>query len=105
MTATSSSPHSALSLRFTVQPGRREALLAELAKILDLCAREPEFVAGYLHESADCPYEIRLFEIWRGTRADFERVQGPKPYRQEYLRNSRALVAAVEVDWSVVART
>ena|SRR5260221_14635133 len=94
----------ALSLMFTIKPGKRDKLLAEIKKILPLCAKEPEFVFGVLHESETRPYELRLFEIWKGSESDFVRIQSQKPYRLEYLKNTRDLVSRVDIEWSVVAR-
>ena len=86
-----------LALQFKVKPGLKLALLAELHAILDRCAREPEFVTALLHDNPERPDEIFVYEIWRGTPAEFQRVQGPKPYRVAYLRQSRPLVERVEV--------
>jgi quinol monooxygenase YgiN len=86
-----------LSLKFKVKPGLKLALLAELKTILDLCAREPEFITAILHENPEQPEEIFLFELWRGTREEFLRVQGPKPYRVAYLERSRPLLTHVDV--------
>jgi len=86
-----------LSLKFKVKPGLKLALLAELKTILDLCAREPEFITAILHENPEQPDEIFLFELWRGTPDEFMRTQGPKPYRVAYMERSKPLVAGVEV--------
>ena len=91
--------YSALSLKFKVKPGLKLALLSELKTILDLCAREPEFVTAILNENPNQPDELFLFEIWRGTPEDFARVQGPKPYRQAYLEHSKPLLESVNVEW------
>ena len=86
-----------LALKFKVKAGLKLALLGELRTILDLCAREPEFVTAILHENPEKPDEIFVYEIWQGTPAEFQRVQGPKPYRVAYLERSRPLVEHVEV--------
>jgi hypothetical protein len=88
-----------LTLKYQVKPGLKPALLAELTTILDLCAREPEFVAAVLNENPERPDELQLFEIWRGTPEGFRRAQGPKPYRRAYLEHSRPLVERVEVSF------
>ena len=88
-----------LSLKFKVKLGLKLALLAELKTILDFCAREPEFITAILHENPEQPEEIFLFEIWRGTRQEFLRTQGPKPYRVAYMERSQPLLASVEVSF------
>jgi quinol monooxygenase YgiN len=90
---------STLSLTFKVKPGLKLALLSELKPILDLCVREPQFVAAILNENPNQHDELFLLEIWRGTPEDFARVQGPKPYRQAYLEHSKPLLESVNVEW------
>lgn len=89
-----------LNLRYTVKPGAREPLLKEIQEILALCEKEPEFVAGFLQETAERPNELLLFEIWRGSREEFIRVQGPKEYRKAYIANSKQYVESVEAIFS-----
>jgi quinol monooxygenase YgiN len=77
--------YTTLNLKYSLKPDAREAMLAELTAILDLCAQEPEFIAAFLQETPDRPNELLLFEIWQGTHDDFLRTQGPKQYRQDYI--------------------
>src|SRR4029077_17547217 len=91
---------SSLSLHYQVKPGQKEAILVEIKGILDLCAKEPEFVAAIVHETPERPNEFVLYELWRGTRAEFDATQGPKPYRKAYLENSRKFVERVAVEWN-----
>ena len=97
-------PRTTLNLHYKLKPGAREAMLAEVQTVLDLCALEPEFVTAILQETSERPDELLLFEIWRGTREDFNRVQGPKPYRKEYLARSRQYVNSVEAIFSSPVR-
>jgi hypothetical protein len=76
--------------------------MPELNRILDLCAKEPEFFLAFLQESAERPDELRIFEVWKGTMEDFERVQSTKPYRRAYLEKTKAMVASVEVEQNSV---
>ena len=92
-------PKFTLALKFKVKPGLKLALLEELKTILAHCAREPEFVTAILHENPEQPLEIFVFELWRGTREEFMKTQGPKDYRQDYMERSRPLVASVEVSF------
>ena len=75
--------------------------MKELKTILDLCNREPEFITAIIHESKEKPDEIMLFELWKGTYEEFVKVQGPKPYREAYHRNSEKLVEGVDVQWGI----
>jgi quinol monooxygenase YgiN len=87
----------AFTIRYDIKPGYREHLMPELKKILDLCAKEPEFFLAFLQESVERPNELRIFEVWKGTKEDFERVQAPKPYRRTYMEKTKAMVVSVEV--------
>lgn len=86
-----------LNLHYTLIPGAREAMLAELKTILDLCALEPEFITAVLQEIPGRPDELIIYELWHGTHDDFARIQGPKPYRKEYIVRSKQYVEKVEV--------
>jgi len=89
-----------LSIHYKVKPGQKEALLVEVRGILDLCAREPEFIAAIVHETPERPNEFVLYELWRGTRAEFDTIQGPKPYRKAYLENAKKFLETVNVEWN-----
>src|SRR5258706_16398074 len=100
VTAKPSLECSALSLSFTIKPGQRDKLIEEIRKVYARCVGEPEFVYGVLQESEQRPYEIRLFEIWKGSEADFARTQSVKPYRVAFLRYVQQLVSKVEMEWN-----
>jgi quinol monooxygenase YgiN len=93
-------PKTTLNLHYILKPGAREAMLEELNTVLDLCAKEPEFITAVLREVPGQPDELILFELWQGTREDFDRVQGPKPYRREYIARSKQHVEKVEAVFS-----
>jgi quinol monooxygenase YgiN len=65
----------ALSLHYHIRPGQREAVLVEIKGILDRCAQEPEFITGIVHETPERPNEFVFYELWKGTRADFDAIQ------------------------------
>jgi quinol monooxygenase YgiN len=73
-----------LSIHYHVKPGQKEALLVEIRGILDRCAKEPEFIAAIVHETPERPNEFVFYELWKGARAEFDAIQGPKPYRKAY---------------------
>jgi quinol monooxygenase YgiN len=97
--------HIAFTIRYKIKPGYREQLMSELDKILDLCAKEPESLLAFLQESVERPNELRIFEVWKGTNEDFERVQSPKPYRRVYMEKTKAMVVSVEVEQNSVIGT
>jgi len=41
-----------------------------------------------------------LQELWSGTRADFDAVQGVKPYRKAYLADVKQYLEKVDVEWN-----
>src|SRR5216684_2215826 len=90
----------ALSLHYHVKPGKREAVLVEIKGVLTRCAQEPEFITGIVHETPERPNEFVFYELWRGTRADFDAIQGPKPYRKAYMENVKPLIEKVDVEWN-----
>lgn len=89
-------PKTTLNLRYKLKPGAREAMLKELKTILDLCAQEPEFITAILQDVPEQPDQLLLFEIWHGTREDFARVQGARPYRKDFLTRSKQHIESVE---------
>ena len=95
-----SAPKTTLNLKYTLKPGTRDAMLAELHTVLDLCAQEPEFITAILQETPEHPNELILFELWRGSHEDFIRVQGPKAYRRDYITRSKQYVETVEAVFS-----
>ena len=95
----------ALTIRYKIKPGYREQLMPELKKVLDFCAKEPEFLLAFLQESVERQNELRIFEVWKGTKEDFERVQAPKPYRRAYMEKTKAMVVSVEVEQNSVFGT
>ena len=90
----------ALSLHYHVKPGKREAVLVEIKAVLSRCAQEPEFITGIVHETPERPNEFVFYELWKGTRADFDAIQGPKPYRKAYMENVKPLIEKVDVEWN-----
>jgi len=51
----------------------------------------PFIITGILHETPERPNEFALYELWKGTRAEFDATQGPKPYRKAYIENVKNL--------------
>jgi len=89
-----------LSLRYHVKPGQNKEAFAEMKGMLDRCAKEPEFIMAIIHETPGRPNEFVFYELWKGTRAEFDAIQGPKPYRKAYLANVRQFLEKAEVEWN-----
>jgi quinol monooxygenase YgiN len=88
-----------LSLHYHVKAGQKEEVLVEMKGILDRCAKEPEFIMAIVHETPERPNEFVLYELWKGTRSEFDAIQGPKPYRKAYMENVKKFLEKVDVEW------
>lgn len=42
-----------------------------------------------------------LYELWKGTRAEFDATQGTKPYRKAYIENTKKFLDKVDVEWNL----
>ena len=89
-----------LGLHYYIKDGRRDTVLSKLKAVIDLCAKEPEFINAIIFESLERPNQFVLQELWRGTRADFDAIQGIKPYRKAYLADVKQYLEKVEVEWN-----
>src|SRR5260370_3068075 len=89
-----------LSLRYHVKPGQNKEAFAEMKGMLDRCAKEPEFIMAIIHETPERPNEFVFYELWKGTRAEFDAIQGPKPYQKAYLVNVRQFLEKPKLHWN-----
>ncbi|HXP42746.1 MAG TPA: antibiotic biosynthesis monooxygenase [Candidatus Acidoferrales bacterium] len=89
-----------LGIHYYIKDGHRDTVLSKLKGVIDLCAKEPEFINAIISESPERPNQFALLELWRGTRADFDAVQGIKPYRKAYLADVKPYLEKVEVEWN-----
>jgi quinol monooxygenase YgiN len=89
-----------LNLHYQVKPSQKEGLLVEIKSMLGRCAKEPEFIMGILHETPERPNQLVLYELWKGTRAEFDATQGMKPYRKDYIENTKRFLDKVDVEWN-----
>ena len=90
-----------LSLHYQVKPSQKEGLLVEIKGMLDRCAKEPEFIMAIIHEAPERPNEFVFYELWKGTRAEFDATQGTKPYRKAYIENTKKFLDKVDVEWNL----
>jgi len=86
-----------LSLHYQVKPSQKEGLLVEIKGMLDRCAKEPEFIMGILHETPERPNQFVLYELWKGTRAEFDATHRPALQKQTF--------AAFYCEWPTQTRT
>jgi quinol monooxygenase YgiN len=89
-----------LGLHYYIKDGHRDTVLSKLKGVIDHCAKESEFINAIISESPEQPNQFALQEFWRGTRADFDAVQGIKAYRKAYLADVKQYLDKVEVDWN-----
>jgi quinol monooxygenase YgiN len=89
-----------LGIHYYIKDGHRGTVLSKLKGVINLCAKEPEFINAIISESPERPNQFALEELWRGTRADFDAVQGTKPYRKAYLADVKQYLEKVEVEWN-----
>src|SRR5216684_1692408 len=88
-----------LGIHYHVKPGLRESILTEMKSMLDRCAKEPEFIMAIIHETPERPNDFVFYELWKGTRADFDAIQGSKPYSRAYTESTKRLLEKVGVEF------
>ena len=89
-----------LGIHYHVKPGLRESILTEMKSMLDRCAKEPEFIMAIIHETPERPNEFVFYELWKGTRAEFDAIQSSKPYRKTYIENTKKFLEKVGVEFN-----
>ena len=89
-----------LGIHYFIKDGHRDTVLSELKGVIELCTKEPEFINAIISETSERPNQFFLHELWRGTRADFDAVQGVKPYRKAYMADVKQHLEKVDVVWS-----
>jgi quinol monooxygenase YgiN len=89
-----------LGIHYFIKDGHRDTVLSKLKGVIELCTKEPEFINAIISETSERPNQLFLHELWRGTRADFDAVQGVKPYRKAYLADVKQYLEKVDVVWS-----
>src|SRR6267154_253310 len=68
--------------------------------LVDRPAKEPEFIMAIIHETPERPNEFVFYELWKGTRAEFDATQGTKPYRKAYIENTKRFLEKVGIEWN-----
>ena len=74
-----------LNIEIRVKPEGREELLEALRVLFNELAKEPTFVAAWLHTTEEEPDLIVVFEQWQETKESFLRDLFSKPYFKPYL--------------------
>ena len=65
-----------------------------------MTTKEAEFINAIISETPESPNQFFLHELGRGTRTDFDAVQGVKPYRKAYMADVKQYLEKVDVVWS-----
>lgn len=89
-----------VSVHYHLKSGQREPMLVEIKGFLNQCAKEPEFNMTIVHEAPERANELVFYELWKGTRADFDAIQGRKPYRKAYIENVKQYLEKVDIEWN-----
>jgi quinol monooxygenase YgiN len=89
-----------LGIHYFIKDGHPDTVLSKLKGVIELCTKEPEFINAIISETPERPNQFFLHELWRGTRADFDAVQGVKPYRKAYLADVKQYLEKVDVVWT-----
>jgi quinol monooxygenase YgiN len=56
-----------LRIHYYIQDGHRDTVLSKLKGVIDLCAKEPEFINAIISESPERPNQFALQELWHGA--------------------------------------
>ena len=73
-----------LGIHYYIKDGHRDTVLSKLKGVIDLCAKEPEFISAIISES---PERLNQFA-------------GIKPYRKAYLADVKQYLEKVNVKWN-----
>lgn len=88
-----------LVVRFVPHPGKRDAFRDHLFALVEAMAGEEDFVNTIVHDDLDAANELVLYEIWRGTREEWNERQPPKAYRKAYEAGLDDLLSDRTVTW------
>ena len=75
-----------LGIHYYIKDGHLNTVLSKLKGVIDLCAKEPEFINAIISESPERQNQFALQELWRGTRADFDAVQASSHIAKHILQ-------------------
>ena len=89
-----------LYIHYYLKPGMKETALSKLRGIIDICQREPEFITAIIHDTPESSNQMVLYELWKGTKEDFDAIQGIKPYRTEFLADIVQYVESAVIEWN-----
>ena len=88
-----------LGIHYFIKDGHRDTVLSKLKGVIELCTKDPD-INAIISEMSERPNQLFLHELWRGTRAEFDAVQGVKPYRNAYMADVKQYLEKVDVVWS-----
>ena len=91
----------AFVLHLTAKPGERSALLAKIGPFFDALARDETFIRAYIHEAADDPDLLVVYEAWAMTASEFMPHHRASEAVAEHNPELEPHVAKREMRWLV----
>ncbi len=71
-------------VRLPTRPEKRDEMRARLFQVVEAMAAEPDYINTWVHEDANAPDTLVLYETWACSRETFIATHLAKPYRQAY---------------------
>lgn len=71
-------------VRLPTRPEKRDEMRAKLFHVVEAMSAEPDFINTWVHEDANAPDTLVLYETWACSGDDFMANHLAKPYRQAY---------------------
>jgi quinol monooxygenase YgiN len=88
-----------LLVRFQTKPGQKARFLDRLQSLVEAMSVEDNFVDAIVHDNADRPDEVVVYETWRGTRESWMKEEFGRSYRKSYEKALSELIDNRTVDW------
>jgi quinol monooxygenase YgiN len=92
-------------VHFDVKPRKEREFRKVLDPLLDTMSRETRFVNYFLLQHENEISRFVIYETWLGTAEEFQTVEMPRPYRQEYEAAVAGVLAKpreVERNWKLL---
>ena len=88
-------------VHFNPKPGKEREFRNVLDPLLDTMSKETRFVNYFLLQHEKDPSRFAIYETWLGTAEEFQAVEMPRPYRQDYEAAVTGVLAKPrEVEWN-----
>lgn len=92
-------------VHFEIKPGQEQEFRDVLEPLLDTMSTEMRFVNYFLLQHEKDVSRFVIFETWLGTAEEFQAVEMPRPYRQDYEAVVTGVLAKpreVERSWKLL---